>query len=187
MSNDGNTEEELPIFYPPQVDLKHKVGSGGLSKETVKKAQIVINENKTDFRDVAAPYMSVLNDGISKAKKDASRSNSDVEIIIENILFPAMQLKANGEIFHYPIVTVIGDRLLKFLERINKVDKPSIEIVDAFEASINLIFKKELRGPLTNDGIEIIKELDAACKRFFEKYPDNIHPRFIEKQKGNKA
>ncbi|MGB1077651.1 MAG: hypothetical protein ACPG05_05025 [Bdellovibrionales bacterium] len=177
------SKDSLPQFFPPKRDLKHKVGSGGLNREIVRRAQEVIEENNTDFIEFAAPYMSVLNDGIAQAKEKASRNDEEM---IEGILFPAMQLKANGELFHYPIVTVVGGRLLTFLERIHKLNGHALEIVDAFEASIKLIFVKKLKGDINKDGETIVKELDAVCDRFFEKYPENIHPRHLKKRKSKK-
>ena len=177
------TKEEFPQFYPPKLDLKIKVGHGGVSKETILKAQKVIDTNKIDFVDVAAPYMVVLSEGISIAKKSSPK---DTETIIEGVLFPAMQLKANGDLFHYPLVTHVASQMLYFLERIESLNGAALDIVDVFQASINLIFKKRLKGEINPDGDKITSELDAVCARFLEKYPDNIHPRFMKKNKKSK-
>ncbi len=181
MSNNrtSNINETLPQFYPPLYDLKHKVGRGGLSSATLKKAQKVIDNNDVDFLKVAAPYMVIFEEGLALAKKNDTKSHEE---LIENILFSAMQLKANGGLFHYPIVTQVAIKLLYFLERLHTLNAHALEVVIAFEASIKLIFKKQLSGDIQKNGEEIIRELESACVRFFEKYPENIHPHFRDRE-----
>ena len=168
----------LPQFYPPVRDLKLKVGKGGLSENLLLKAQKVIDTNTVDFIDIANPYLLVLGEGIATA---SSNQEEDHEALIDNILFPAMQLKANGEIFHYPIITKIAAKLLWFLERIYKLNPHALEIVNAFDGAIQLSFKKKLKGPITDAGQAVLDELDLVCTRYFEKYPDNVHPRTQKK------
>ena len=168
--------KKFPQFFPPNYELKQKVGSGGLSPVLIRKAQRVIDENDIEFSMLASPYMTVLNEGIAQAL-GGPKSRSQEEIT-EAILFPAMQLKANGELFHYPIITTVGARLLFFIERVNVLNTQAIEIVIAFERAIKIIFDKKLKGEVSETGQKIIEELDAVCNRFFEKYPENIHPRY---------
>lgn len=170
----------LPQFYPPSFLLKKRVGQGGLSKTTIMNAQAVMDTHNMDFEEVISPYMAVFNSGVTQAQKMQSIKGVNHEEMIEQILFPTMQMKANGDIFHYPIITRIAERLLFFLERIHKLNSHAIDIVNAFEQAIKLVFSKKLRGDITEDGDIIVRELDAVCKRFFEKYPENIHPRFAE-------
>ncbi len=170
-----DTREDLPQFYPPIHDLKQKVGQGGLSKSIIAKAQKVIDLNDTDFIDVAAPYMTIFEEGMALAKKNNLKNSRNV---IENIIFPTVQLKANGALFHYPIITHVATKLLWFLERIEHLNEHALDIVHAFALAIDLIFKRELKGEITQDGEDIMNELNLACDRFFEKYPNNLHPRF---------
>lgn len=177
---DNKDSTHLPQFYPPSFILKKRVGQGGLSKSTIIKAQSVIDLHKIDFEEVISPYMVVFTEGLGKAKKTQHLQSENHDNMIEEIIFPAMQMKANGELFHYPLITRIAERLLFFLERIHKLNTHAIDIVNAFEGAIKLVFAKNLKGDITEDGETIVKELDAVCKRFFEKYPENIHPRFLE-------
>ena len=66
--SDIDENSDLPKFYPPVRDLKYKVGQGGLSKDVIRKAQKVIDINDVNFLDLAKPYMSVLEDGVARAK-----------------------------------------------------------------------------------------------------------------------
>ncbi len=55
------------------------------------------------------------------------------------MLYPAMQLKANGGMFRYPLITRISETLLQFLEVIAEPDQDAIEIVLAFHTTIQAV------------------------------------------------
>ena len=61
---------------------------------------------------LAEMYLSSLMKGIDLAKNPPS--SHDKEYVISTMLYPGMQLKANGGMFHYPLVTTIADKLIQF-------------------------------------------------------------------------
>jgi len=109
--------------------------------------------------------------GINAAKACPDSTTQD-ETIIAAILFPAMQLKANGGMFHYNLVTSISDRLIQFLEVIDEIDPDAIEIVMAFHTTIRAILLGQIRGDGGQRGSDLMNALVDACYRYFEKYPD---------------
>jgi hypothetical protein len=112
-------------FIKPPNMLKTKVGSGGLSDDILNKAENLLENNTVDFQPLAEMYLAGLMKGIELAKE--SDPNDDQEYVISRMLYPGMQLKANGGMFHYPLVTRIADKLIQFLEVIERVD---IEVVE---------------------------------------------------------
>ena len=90
--------------------LKAKVGSGGLSEDILNKAQALLENNTVDFQPLAEMYLTALMKGIDIAK---GGSFDEAEYIISSMLYPAMQLKANGGMFHYPLVTKVADKLIR--------------------------------------------------------------------------
>src|SRR6202034_2781582 len=98
--------------------------------DVLSKAQAVLENNTVDFQAVARMYLAAMMRGIEYANKRPG--GEDDETLIAGMLYPAMQLKANGGIFRYPLVTRISDRLLRFLEVIAAPDADAIEIVLAF-------------------------------------------------------
>ena len=154
-------------FINPPNTLKQKVGSGGLSDEILEKAQELLENNTVDFQPLGEMYLGALMKGVDAAKDPAP--SQDAEYIIASMLYPAMQLKANGGMFHYPLITRISDKLIQFLEVIDEPDIESIEIVMAFHTTIRAVILGKITGSGGAHGEELLKALNGACVRYFEK------------------
>lgn len=154
-------------FITPPNLLKQKVGQGGLSDAVLEKAETILKNNNIDFIPMAERYLNNLAEGIEHAKY--AHSSGNVDKILAHIIYPAMQLKANGGMFHYPLVTVISDRLVQFLEVINDINENAIEIIYAFHTSLRAVISSRLHGDGGKDGTELIVALNEACTRYFEK------------------
>lgn len=158
-------------FIMPPNTLKAKVGGGGISDEILGKAQELLENNAVDFQPLAEMYLGTLMKGINSSQNAAS--DADPEPLIAAMLYPAMQLKANGGMFHYALVTTVADKLVQFLEVIIKPDTDAIEIVLAFQTTIRAIIMGRIQGNGGRYGSELIDALDSACLRYFDRYPYN--------------
>lgn len=156
------------FIHPPNI-LKEKVGSGGISNDILDKAQALLENNTVDFMPLAEIYLDGLMKGIESAKD--SNANDDTEYLISTMLYPSMQLKANGGMFHYPLITDIADRLIQFLEVIAEPDLESIEIVLAFHTTMRAIIHGKIQGDGGEHGSDLLSALNKACIRYFEKLP----------------
>ncbi len=159
-------------FIKPPNLLKGKVGSGGLSEDILDKAQELLENNTVDFEPLGEMYLDSLMRGIEMAK--SSDTKHDDEYVISCMLYPGMQLKANGGMFHYPLVTQIADRLIHFLEVIEEPDIESVEIVLAFHSTIRAVIRGKIQGGGGTHGQALLDALNKACLRYFEKHPDNL-------------
>ena len=155
-------------FIKPPNMLKTKVGSGGLSDDILNKAENLLENNTVDFQPLAEMYLAGLIKGIDLAKE--SDPNDDQEYVISRMLYPGMQLKANGGMFHYPLVTRIADKLIQFLEVIERVDIEVVEIVMAFHTTIRAVVMGRVSGDGGKHGTELMRALNEACVRYFDKY-----------------
>ncbi|MAH04914.1 MAG: hypothetical protein VX740_00545 [Pseudomonadota bacterium] len=165
------------FIKPPNI-LKSKVGSGGLSQSILSKAQDLLENNTVDFRPLGEMYLNQLQEGIDLSAIDLDSPEEDRhgEKNIRQMLYPSMQLKANGGMFHYDLVTIIGDKLVQFLEVIERPDLEALEIVQAFHTTIRAVLLGQIQGSGGRYGNELVQALDDACYRYFIKYPDNIDP-----------
>lgn len=161
-------------FIKPPNMLKMKVGSGGLSEEILNKAQELLENNTIDFLPLAEMYLDSLMKGINVAKDP--ESGHDGESIIAMMLYPGMQLKANGGMFHYPLVTRIADHLIQFLEVIDEPDIQAVEIVLAFHTTIRAVVLGKITGDGGRHGRDLLTALHDACTRYFDKNEDNTRP-----------
>ncbi len=162
------TKRKAEFIKPPNT-LKAKVGYGGLSDDILNKAQALLENNTVDFVPLAEMYLESLMKGIELAKN--AGPDVENELIIAHMLYPGMQLKANGGMFHYALVTKIGDKLIQFLEVINEPDIEATEIVLAFHTTLRAVVLGRIKGDGGKHGAELLTALNDACMRYFEKNP----------------
>src|SRR5690606_1393986 len=93
-------KRKAEFIKPPNI-LKAKVGSGGLAEDILDKAQKLLENNTVDFMPLGEMYLTSLMKGIELAKN--AEPDMDNEYVISMMLYPGMQLKANGGMFHYPL------------------------------------------------------------------------------------
>ena len=156
-------------FIRPPNTLKAKVGSGGLGEEILAKAQTLLENNAVDFIPLAEIYLASVMRGIENAREQFAKA--EAETLIAAMIYPAMQLKANGGMFHYHLVTRTADKLIQFLEVIESADEEALEIVTAFHTTIRAVVLGRITGDGGKYGQELLDALNEACLRYFDKNP----------------
>jgi hypothetical protein len=162
-------------FIKPPNTVKAKVGSGGLSESLLNKAQQILENNTTDFAPLAEMYLTSLQNAIDQAKVLVG-FQGDHEMAITAMIYPAMQLKANGAMFHFPIVTLLADKKVQFLEVIESIDQDVIDLSNAFIVTIRAVLASQIREHKHPQGQELLSALDGACRRYFTRHPENKNP-----------
>lgn len=158
-------------FIKPLNFLKAKVGHGKLNDEILNKAEAVLENNAVDFLPMAETCLASLMRRIEQARNHVP--GEDGEALTARMLEPATDLKAGGAMCGYPLVARIADKLIQFLEAIAEPDKDAIEIVLAFHTTIRAVLTGRTTGFDGKHGDELVQALEAACRRYFEHYPDN--------------
>lgn len=167
MEHFNQTPRRKAEFIRPPNYLKEKVGTGGLSEDILDKAQKLLEENTVNFDPLANMYLDTLMQGIEAAKGFGPAD--DIEYVISCMLYPAMQLKANGGMFHYNLVTQIADKLVQFLEVLEEPDISAVEIILAFHTTIRAVVHGKITGDGGSHGKELLSALQGACVRYFNK------------------
>lgn len=158
-------------FITPPNKLREKVGYGGISEERLNQAQEIIEENAFDFREMAEGFLADLKEGIDKSYEELNGKGP--EELISLMLLPAMHMKANGGMFHYPLISRISDTLVQFLEVIREPDRDSLEIVLAFYHTLMMIVRGQIQGRGNRKEEELFYTLEKACYKYFDKNPHN--------------
>lgn len=171
MSHYNQPQKRKAEFFKPPNTLKSKVGSGGLSEAVLDRAQAIIEHNTVDFMPLAEADLALLLKGIESAKTARPRNKEESEQIIGQMLYPLMQLKANGGMFRYPLVTAIADEGVQFLEAIETADADAIEVAFAFYTTVRAVVLGKVDGDGGAHGEQLKNELAAACMRYFERKP----------------
>lgn len=166
----NRTPRRKAEFIKPPNTLKQKVGEGGLSDEIINKAQKLLEENTIDFAPLATMYLTSLMNGIEMAK--GFTASDDTEQVIANMLYPAMQLKANGGMFKYSLVSKAADKLIQFLEVIYEPDIEAVEIVLAYHTTMTAVIQGQILGDGGQRGDELLQALTDVCMRYFERRPE---------------
>ncbi len=153
--------------------LKAKVGSGGLDDRIIERAQELLESHAQEFAPLADLYLSKMKKAIDNAKS-SNLNNNDMESMINDILVPCVQLKANGAMFNYPLVTKIADKFAKFMEVIDRLDNQVLDIASAFHATIKIVISGKIEGDGGKQGKALLNELSSVCLRYFEKHKTSI-------------
>ncbi len=154
-----------PRFIKPPNILKQKVGNGGIDEQLLERGQEAINTTEFDFIPYAQAFLKQLSDFAKEA-----RSNDNFSAAKEKMIRPVMQLKANGGMFRYQLVSDVADIALQFLESVDTANDDTFDVLKAHEKTINIIITNKLKGDGGREGYALIKELDKACQRYFSKY-----------------
>lgn len=175
-----NQEFNRPVkrqaeFIQPPNKLKRVVGDGGLSDEILNRAEALIQENTTDFVPLAQLYLNRLSQAVDSIRKHSPElaDQEKQEQYISLLIYPTMHLKANGAMFKYPLISTISNRMVNFLEVIDRIDHDVIELFNAYETTIRAIIAARITGDGGPKGKALIDALVEACERYFEKNPAN--------------
>jgi len=161
MSNTAKT----PKYTTPPNKIKEKVGGGGIDPERLKQAQEHINNNNFDFRPIANSFIEKIKDFIERSEASNEQLNH------KDLVSPIMQLKANGGMFKYDLVTQIADICLNFVEEIEILNADARVIITAHTNAISVILQNKMTGNGGPEGKALSKELEKACNLYFKKHP----------------
>lgn len=156
--------QSAEIIRPPNK-IKEAVGNGGLDAQVVRKAQtaLEINASAIDFRPQAREMIATL----QTAYDAATRGTATGADAIEAMIHPAMQLKAQGGMFKYTLLTDICNTLVNFLETAEKIDKNALSIVHVHLLTIRAIINRSMVGDGGPVGKELRDALMDACNRYY--------------------
>ncbi len=159
-----------PVFFDPPNKLKQKVGDGGIPAFLIKKCQEYLESNPVDFTPYATRHLDELID--LKTQIQSKKIDNDTAATkITNII---MQLKSNGSMFHYQLISMISDVMLRFMENISTLNDDFIDILGMYNKILEIILTKRLNGNGGREGYALTQELHGACLRYYGKY--NITP-----------
>lgn len=146
--------------------LQAKIGTGEVAAARIEATQHSLENNKIDFEPMAVNFLSQLETAVKQTQtlKDAPQKQ-----LLHGMVKPVMELKANAEMFGYPLVTELANIMLNFLESIEKLDNDVIAIVDAHRKTLMLIIKGKMSGAVGDKGDILVQELRGACARYYAK------------------
>jgi len=156
-----------PRFIKPPNKLKMKVGTGGIDERLLDNAQTYIQKTTIDFKPIAEDLLKEVMAALKKAR-DASEEHQK-QTAAEELAGAIMQLKANGGMFSFQLISEIAALALHFLESA-KINKDALQVIDVHAKTIHIIIHHNLKGDGGKEGYALVKELEKACERYFSKH-----------------
>lgn len=155
-----------PNFITPPNTLKSKVGEGGIPAYVLKQCQNYLESNPVDFTPYGHRYLGQL----KEVKEKVDKKTTTIEVTQKELTNIVMQLKSNGSMFHYQLVSMISDVMLRFLEHAKYLDQDFSDIFTVYINVLEIILNKKLRGNGGSEGYALTQELHNACLRYYAKY-----------------
>lgn len=162
--------KKKPTYFTPHNTLKDKVGEGGIPLHLITRCQEYLESNPVDLTPFATRHLDELTELKSKIDTKAIDNDTARAKIFNTI----MQLKSNGSMFHYQLISMISDVMLRFMENVKTINADFTNILGMYNKILEIIIVKRLQGNGGREGYALTQELHASCSRYYNKY--NIKP-----------
>lgn len=166
-------QNDDPLYDGPvkitraSYSLQDKAGSGEIDPALIARAEQILSSNNEDFTPLALEQIAKLARIVGRIKTHQLYSSD----IIQELVAPIMQLKANGRIFQYDLVSSMTATMLSFLETLDRLDGDIVALVEAHQLSLQVIVARQMKGSGGSDGQRLQQELEDAIARYNRKHP----------------
>jgi len=160
MSGDGKPE----IIQPPNhVKDKVSVTSNGIDLDTLEKAEKLI----ADMQD---SYLEWVNEDLRKLQDFENQLDAKTaprKQVFNDIFSVAHDVKGQGGSFDYPLMTLIGNYLCRYIEHLGDVEPSDkhVEVVKVHISALRLVIAQRMSGEGGKMGANLIRGLEAAAAK----------------------
>lgn len=144
--------------------LRDKIGTGGIDKIAMQRAEAYIRDHDIDFLPYAQEWLTKLDTATAEARKAQDKA------MIAMIARPIMGLKASGKMLKYDLVSEVSDIVLNLLEKVDSMNADTFEILAVHRKIIDVILASKMKGDGGKTGRILIDELYSACERYMDKH-----------------
>lgn len=145
---------------PAPLSLQKKVGKGKIPSITIKKCQALLDSNTYDFEPIGQGILDRLQTVLEKASNGSLNNDLAKDKMLECI----MQLKANGSMFRYTLVSKLCAIVMDFIETQNELNNHTITVIESLCSSLNTIFENKIIDGKSAKEKKVIKELEQKIK-----------------------
>lgn len=144
----GPNARNIPVAFDPAL---------------IQAAERRIQKLVGDYGDWMERYVSA----ISSAQEALIKGTGDQEQNLAKINEVAHELRGQGGIFDYPLITDVGKSLYKATKPTgHPPTKDRIKLIGAHIDTIRTVFKNKIVGDGGDVGTALLKEIEAAVKRY---------------------
>jgi hypothetical protein len=171
--NPSGIQHSTPLeisFIDPDVkivkatsSLKKKAGSGGFDPRSVAMAEKRLAEAKSMFPKIAASDIEVIGYALRQLEHATQTKQW-----LERIQWSAIELKSNGAMFQYPLVTAVASSLCTMLDQIQILTPKAQEVTELHLKTLILVLKEGPRTITEHDENGLIAGLKKAVRKVLQ-------------------
>ncbi|TCS62099.1 phosphorelay protein [Varunaivibrio sulfuroxidans] len=155
----------LPQIINPPNTLQGKIskgGAGAVDLAALERAEQVI-------ANLAGDYLLWAEDDLVRLEKvfgDLKANPGGSKDKIHEIFQISHDMKGQGGSFNYPLMTAVGDRLCRLVEKWEKAGKKEIEMIGLHVNAMKLIISQRMEGDGGPEGQKLLNGLTLMVNKF---------------------
>ena len=144
-------------------ELKDKAGRPPTAEElrVLEKAEQAMEKLGDKYVEAAGHDAANLLKALEKLKGDPGNPQ-----LLDEIFQIAHDMKGQGGSFGYPLVSTIGYRLCRFIERVQNPGQLELAAITLHVEAMNLVVRSHIKGDGGEQGAALIKGLDMMLAKF---------------------
>lgn len=151
------------IIQPPNhVKDKVSVSSSGIDLDTLEKAEQLIAGMQDSYLEWVEEDLRKL----QALEADLDSAARPRGAVLKDIFSIAHDVKGQGGSFDYPLMTLIGNHLCRYIERLEgEATDKNIEVVKVHISALRLVIAQRMSGDGGKMGDNLIRGLEAAIAK----------------------
>ena len=164
---EANKEGVKIWIFRQQNRLLEKMGGksategGSIGPDMLKAAREQVVEMEEDYADWVGNSISQL----EQAHNRIVENNADAPRQLDKIREVSRELRGQGGMFGYPLMTHFGRSLEEVAEASGRATEPLIDLVSAHIEGIKVVMREHIKGDGGQIGAELLKGLEEAKKK----------------------
>ena len=140
---------------------KSATEGGSIGPDMLKAAREQVVEMEEDYADWVGNSISQL----EQAHNRIVENNADAPRQLDKIREVSRELRGQGGMFGYPLMTHFGRSLEEVAEASGRATEPLIDLVSAHIEGIKVVMREHIKGDGGQIGAELLKGLEEAKKK----------------------
>ncbi|MBM3553972.1 MAG: hypothetical protein FJX47_00280 [Alphaproteobacteria bacterium] len=149
------------VGQPPSLEGKVKLMIGRDADELLKAAEKRIEGLKDEFIGILKRDAERLGDQMATAEKDPAGRVA----AIKSIRKMAHELRGQGGTFGYPLISEVGDTLVKYIDTVQEASDNDLKIMRAHVDAIRVVQSRVITGDGGDVGRALLAELQRILAR----------------------
>ncbi|MCK5165729.1 MAG: phosphorelay protein [Rhodospirillaceae bacterium] len=155
--------DDSEIIHPPS-NLQNKVekgGPGAVDLDAIARAEEVITNLAGDYVNWAKEDLVKLEAAYKKLKD----GNGDQKELLLGVFNVAHDMKGQGGSFDYELMTAVGDKLCRLVEKLDKIGPKEIEKIRVYVDAMQVVIGHKLKGDGGKEGQQLLMGLEVLVQK----------------------